>query len=83
MKSPDTFRTISVTALVFVSFFATVLAGDPQAPVEQGIHAPPIVVACVGDSITAHGNLRGYPAQLGGMLGDKWRVENYGVSARR
>jgi lysophospholipase L1-like esterase len=37
-------------------------------------------VACVGDSITAHGNPHGYPAQLGNMLGVTWKVENFGVS---
>jgi len=53
---------------------------DPQAPIDMSIHAPPIVVACVGDSITAHGNPHGYPAQLGNMLGDQWTVENFGSS---
>ena len=52
----------------------------PQAPVDTTIHEPPIVLACIGDSITARGNPNGYPSQLGRMLGDKWRVENYGIS---
>jgi lysophospholipase L1-like esterase len=51
-----------------------------QTPVPTDLHAPPVIVACVGDSITAHGNPHGYPAQLGHMLGDGWKVENYGVS---
>ena len=40
-------------------------------------------VACVGDSITAGaGSKNPYPAQLQGMLGDKWLVKNFGVSGR-
>jgi len=45
-------------------------------------------VACVGNSITAGYGLanpatEGYPAQLQTMLGTgRWKVENYGVSAR-
>jgi len=70
-----------VTALVvstFACYSPLPAADDPQAPINTGIHAPPIVVACVGDSITAHGNPHGYPAQLGNMLGDQWKVENFG-----
>lgn len=43
----------------------------------------PTKVACVGDSITYGGGVRdknSYPAQLGVALGDKWSVENFGVS---
>lgn len=43
----------------------------------------PIKVACVGDSITYGGGLsdkKSYPAQLRVALGDKWAVENFGVS---
>ena len=46
-----------------------------------------IRVACVGDSITdGHGidlcDSFGYPALMQRMLGDKYRVRNYGVSGR-
>ena len=47
--------------------------------------AEPIKVACVGDSITQGvGAQRGksYPAQLQGLLGDGYKVGNFGVSAR-
>lgn len=43
------------------------------------------VVACVGDSITfGSGASRGksYPSQLQAMLGDGWKVGNFGVSGR-
>ena len=46
-----------------------------------------IRVACIGDSITdGYGidmrTANGYPALMQGMLGDKYYVRNYGVSAR-
>jgi len=45
----------------------------------------PIRVACVGDSITFGAGIQdrsqnSYPAQLGKLLGEKWRVRNFGVS---
>lgn len=55
-------------------------AQDPQAPIDTTLYTPPIVLACIGDSITARGNPNGYPSQLGRMLGDTWRVDNYGIS---
>jgi lysophospholipase L1-like esterase len=68
---------MAVLTILCRSTFAT----DTQAPVDTGLHAPPpVVVACVGDSITAYGNPHGYPAQLANMLGNQWKVENYGVS---
>ncbi len=44
-------------------------------------------VACIGNSITfgyqiAEREENSYPAQLGQMLGDKYQVENFGISAR-
>lgn len=47
--------------------------------------AEPIKVACVGDSITqGSGAAKGksYPSQLQELLGDKYKVGNYGVSGR-
>jgi len=49
-----------------------------------GFAADPVKVACVGDSITAGAGIKNpadkYPAQLGVILGDGWKVENFGVS---
>ena len=47
----------------------------------------PLVVACVGDSITyGHGasdrGAKSYPAQLQALLGDGWNVRNFGHNAR-
>ena len=53
------------------------------APVDTSKFTQTIRVACVGDSITQGvGTTKGnaYPAQLGRMLGEKWVVENFGVS---
>lgn len=47
--------------------------------------AEPIKVACVGDSITAGYGVapgKSYPAQLQALLGDTYKVGNFGVSAR-
>jgi acyl-CoA thioesterase-1 len=70
---------VLTTATLLLTTVAIVFA-DAQAPVDTTIHEPPIVLACIGDSITARGNPNGYPSQLGRMLGDKWRVDNYGIS---
>ena len=53
---------------------------------EQIWQSASIKIACVGDSITyGHGlknrDKESYPAQLGAMLGQKYAVRNYGVSA--
>ena len=58
------------------------LAGAASA-----VAAEPIVVACVGDSITyGHGasdrGSKSYPAQLQALLGDGWDVRNFGHNAR-
>lgn len=54
------------------------VTAEPAAP-------SPVKVACVGDSITAGSGLpegRSYPDQLQEMLGDTWKVANFGVSGR-
>jgi len=60
-------------------------AADPMAPINVADYKEPIKVACVGDSITqgaGAGPGKSYPAQLQGLLGDKWKVGNFGVSGR-
>ena len=53
------------------------------SPVDPAKFDRPVKVACVGDSITQGvGAKRGksWPSQLQQMLGDKWKVENFGLS---
>ena len=79
MKKSIAFFAIFV-ASVTVPLLSSIATADPQVPIDTHVHPPPIVVACVGDSITARGALHSYPAQLGNMLGDGWKVENFGFS---
>ncbi|MGL4420646.1 MAG: GDSL-type esterase/lipase family protein [Gemmataceae bacterium] len=51
------------------------------------LHAPPAVVACIGDSITWGAVLpdrekQAYPAVLGRLLGDEYSVKNFGINGR-
>ncbi|HEX7261375.1 MAG TPA: GDSL-type esterase/lipase family protein [Luteolibacter sp.] len=74
-------RTLTTAALLS----ASALAADPLAPINPADYQAPIRVACVGDSITQGSGLgkgQAYPAQLQVMLGDGWKVGNFGVSGR-
>jgi lysophospholipase L1-like esterase len=80
--------TSGLLGLFLVSAFSTLPAAEsPPAPAPAPVAVQdfkePIRVACVGDSITqgvgaSDGN--SYPAQLGKMLGEKWKIGNFGVS---
>ncbi len=65
--------------IVFISAFIGVLIVFGCKP-----HVSPVVISCVGDSITyGHGIKKvedTYPLQLDRMLGDKYVVKNYGRS---
>jgi acyl-CoA thioesterase I len=69
--------------LILLSLFALTLAHAESVP-RLNLDLPkPVLVACVGDSITfgvgtTHGNA--YPGQLSRMLGRKYLVANFGVS---
>lgn len=61
------------------------IAAAPMAPVKPSDYKAPVKVACVGDSITqgsGAGPGKAYPSQLQEMLGDQWKVGNFGVSGR-
>jgi len=63
---------------------AAAMAAD-NTPIDIGKYKQPIKLACVGDSITAGvgaGRGRSWPDQVRGMLGEKWNVKNFGVSAK-
>jgi lysophospholipase L1-like esterase len=60
------------------------LAVSASEPIDPSKYAEPVKVACVGDSITQGAGAKGnaYPKQLQALLGEKWKVGNFGVSGR-
>lgn len=61
------------------------LAANPMDPVKPADYKAPVKVACIGDSITQGSGAadgQSYPSQLQDMLGDSWKVGNFGVSGR-
>jgi lysophospholipase L1-like esterase len=62
----------------------SLLGADPMEPIDPGKYTETVKIACVGDSITAGAGAGGnaYPKQLQALLGDKWKVGNFGVSGR-
>lgn len=75
------FRILQILAVLSLH----TLAADPSAPVNPADYKGPVKLACIGDSITQGvGSAKGrsYPFQLQEMLGDSWKVGNFGVSAR-
>jgi lysophospholipase L1-like esterase len=72
-------------------FFGCLLALAPLAaapgPIDPAGFKEPVKVACIGDSITQGSGLpdpgrNAYPGQLQQLLGDRWKVGNFGVSGR-
>lgn len=51
-------------------------------PMDPSAYNEPVRVACVGDSITQGGKRGNYPSQLQEMLGEGWKVMNFGHSGR-
>ena len=71
----------------FISAAILILFGSVAgaAPIDPANYTAPIRVACVGDSITQGAGAtagQSYPSQLQALLGDKWQVQNFGVSGR-
>jgi lysophospholipase L1-like esterase len=66
-------------------FSMSAASADPMEPVDPANYKAPVKVACVGDSITqgsGAGPGMSYPSQLQALLGDQWKVGNFGVSGR-
>lgn len=71
--------------LLFVVSNLVAFAAGPMDPIDPAAFKEPIRVACVGDSITQGAGAekgKSYPSQLQALLGDKWKVGNFGVSGR-
>jgi lysophospholipase L1-like esterase len=74
-----------LAAVIWIHLFGNAaLQAQNNDPVDVAKFDRPVKVACVGDSITQGvGAKRGmsWPSQLGKMLGEKWEVMNFGLSA--
>jgi acyl-CoA thioesterase I len=73
--------------ILFITTFLTlnVFAADPMAPIETTDYKAQVRISCIGDSITEGSGLGqgfAYPSQLQRLLGNDWKVENFGVSGR-
>ncbi len=78
-------KSLKVAIFSLLIFVGACASTHTSRPVDTAQYTRPIRVACVGDSITAGvGAAKGksFPAQLLEMLGSKWDVKNFGVSAR-
>jgi lysophospholipase L1-like esterase len=80
-----TFLTVVTSAVLCFQLLGCALQG-PGRPIHVADYDDTIRVACVGDSITYGSSIKDrlnncYPARLGRMLGNKWQVRNFGVSA--
>src|SRR5579863_8364775 len=80
-------QTTSAKLIALLSFTLTglIVFADPPVPIDLAKYTAPIRIACVGDSITAGLGVatgKSYPSQLQALLGDKWQVQNFGVSGR-
>lgn len=74
---------MAILKILAVSAFA-ISSLTVAAPIDLANFKEPVRVACVGDSITQGSGTKGnpYPSQLQKMLGEKWKVGNFGVSGR-
>ena len=79
-------RRTLVHSLIALAFWLSTFARAGQEPLGVEDYKETIRVACVGDSITFGFALEkreanSYPAVLGKLLGEKFQVRNFGVSA--
>jgi len=68
-------------------FIAAIMLSSPLASaqaIDLAKYDEPVRLACIGDSITQGSGTKGnsYPKQLQEMLGERWKVGNFGVSGR-
>ncbi len=75
----------TLITLFYLILTSLVALAAPPTPIDPANYTAPIRVACVGDSITKGAGAekgKSYPDQLQALLGDKWNVQNFGVSGR-
>lgn len=73
--------------ILIASLFSTMAAFAAPKPIDPADFKEPVKVACIGDSITQGSGIpdpgkNAYPGQLQSLLGDQWKVGNFGVSGR-
>ena len=73
--------------ILVASLCSSLAAVAAPKPVDPADYRSAVKVACVGDSITQGSGLpdpakNAYPGQLQSLLGDRWKVGNFGVSGR-
>ncbi len=78
-------KTCLLLTLMLSLVSTTLHAADPMSPLSPKTGDAPLKVACVGDSITQGSGAapgKSYPSQLQEVLGEGWKVGNFGVSGR-
>lgn len=76
---------VHVITLAVSLSFAGLAGADAMKPIDPASYDEPVKVACIGDSITKGAGAKpgkSYPSQLQEMLGERWKVLNFGVSGR-
>lgn len=73
--------------ILFLLLFSLLVSMGFAQPIDPSKYPTPIKVACIGNSITYGAGITdrprdSYPSQLARMLGEKWEVRNFGISAR-
>jgi lysophospholipase L1-like esterase len=78
MKFRLTNPLLAITAAIVIAMPAP---AQNNRPIDVADFKQPVKLACVGDSITRGvGAKISWPDQIAAMLGDRWKVENFGVS---
>lgn len=77
----------SILRLLAVVATVAGLRAAPPEPINPADFKGEVKVACVGDSITQGSGIadpakNAYPGQLQSLLGDQWKVGNFGLSGR-
>lgn len=78
MSPRFTSQLFAITAAIVTAMPAL---AQNNAPIDVAAYKLPVKLACVGDSITRGvGAKVSWPEQMGAMLGDRWKIGNFGVS---
>ncbi|MFK7851045.1 MAG: GDSL-type esterase/lipase family protein [Akkermansiaceae bacterium] len=75
---------MKLPSVIVPVLFALSVVSMGAKPIDVSKYEGPIKVACVGDSITQGAGAKGnsYPKQLQALLGEKWKIGNFGLSGR-